>query len=324
MKKFIDRIYFMVRSGKGGDGAVSFERYKYKRIGKPDGGYGGRGGDIIFRVNSNYSELSHLIHKNLIKANSGSSGGGRNKFGKNGDDAIIDVPPGTIIKNYETDKLIKELLYPGEKYILLKGGRGGKGNSAFKSAQNRSPRKFETGKPGKELKIILELKLLADIGLVGYPNAGKSTLLKSITSAEPKISDYPFTTLTPNIGIFYDEINNPYSIADIPGLIEGASAGKGLGFRFLRHIERTRLIAFVIDLSDKYYDNKINLLIEELNRYNPELLKKKILVIGNKIDLIDDIDKISVKKLKYDFLLISALKKENLEELKRIFIQKLR
>ncbi len=323
MEKFIDNVYFTVRSGKGGDGAISFERYKYKRIGKPDGGQGGKGGDVILRVNPNYSELSHLIHKNLIKAGNGTNGAGSNKTGSDGADVIIDVPPGTIVKNFETNEVITELLRYNDRYVLLKGGKGGKGNSAFKSATNRSPRRFETGKPGKEMKIRLELKLLADIGLVGYPNAGKSTLLKAITSANPKISDYPFTTLTPNIGIFYDRVNNPYSIADIPGLIEGAASGKGLGFRFLKHIERTKLIAIVVDLSDKYYLNKIKLLLEEMKKYNPMLIKKHIIVVGNKIDLIQNIDSIKFKGIKYKYILTSALKASNIEKVKEFFIKEL-
>ncbi len=324
MKKFIDRIYFTVKSGKGGDGAVSFERYKYKRIGKPDGGDGGKGGDIIFIVDKQFSDLSHLIHKNIIKAKNGKNGAGQNKHGKDGEDVIIAVPPGTIIKNFENGKVIKELLIENEKYILLKGGRGGKGNAAFKSPTNRSPRKFEYGQKGKELKIILELKLLADVGLIGFPNAGKSTILKKITSAQPKIADYPFTTLTPNIGIFYDNTHNPYSIADIPGLIEGASNGKGLGFYFLRHIERTKILAIVLDISEKNFNNKFKILIEEMRKYNPALLKKKIFIVGNKIDIIKDKDNLNSISLPYDIIFISALKEINLDKLKKKIISLLK
>ena len=325
MPKFIDYVYFKVKAGDGGRGAVAFEREKYKPKGKPSGGDGGKGGSIILKVDSNYSELSHLKNISIVEAENGAAGGSNNKKGKDGEDVIIPVPPGCIVRD-ENNNVIAELLNAGEMKIVAKGGKGGHGNAFFKSSTNRTPLHAEEGKKGEFKTIFIELKLLADVGLVGFPNAGKSTILKKITNANPKIADYPFTTLTPNIGIFYDENSNPYSVADIPGLIEKASEGKGLGIQFLKHIERTKLLAIVLDLSDSKFLTQYDILLDEMKKYNPQLLNKKIIIVGNKIDLLNEnkIEKIKKIKFSYPFVLISALKEINLEELKEKFIELLK
>jgi len=319
MNKFIDEIYLTVQSGSGGKGAISFDRRKYKSVGKPDGGDGGKGGNVILKIDANYSELSHLTKVHLVKAGNGNNGGRSNSKGKDGTDAIIKLPPGVIIKDFETKKNIIEMINDQEEYIIAQGGKGGRGNAQFKSSKNRSPHRSEQGKPGIQQKIIIELKLLADVGLIGFPNAGKSTLLKSFTDAHPEINSYPFTTLTPNLGIFYDEYSNPYSIADIPGLISDAHKGKGLGIRFLKHIERTKILCLIVDLSEKEFKKQQEQLLYELKQYNSELIEKKIIYVGNKIDVIED--KNLLKKYKNDYILISALAKENLDKLKNIFIK---
>ncbi|MBU1078225.1 MAG: GTPase ObgE [Spirochaetes bacterium] len=319
MKKFIDEIYLTVQSGSGGSGAVSFERSKYKPIGRPNGGDGARGGHVILKVDTNLSELSYLKKTNLIRAKNGGNGADSHKRGKDGEDVFLDVPPGVLIKDYRTKELIAELIFPGQEYIIVHGGWGGKGNAHFKSSTNRSPRRRDEGKKGEERKIIIELKLLADIGFVGFPNAGKSTLLKSLTDAKPDINDYPFTTLTPNLGVFYDENHHPYTIADIPGIIEEAHKGKGLGLRFLKHIERTRILAFIIDVSDPEYKKKEAILNSELSSYSDQMMTKQFILIGNKIDLVDDPDHIDK-----NYIRVSALKNENLEDLKKAFIKALK
>ncbi len=326
MKKFIDEIYLTIQAGNGGKGAVSFERAKFKPKGKPDGGDGGDGGNIIAKVNPNFSDLSHLIHLNLIRAQNGGQGGKNNKKGKDGNSFYIELPPGCIIKNRENNLIITELLSPEDEFVIAHGGKGGHGNAYFKSSTNRSPHNFQPGKIGETLQIIVELKILAQIGLVGYPNAGKSTLLKNVTDAEPKIADYPFTTLSPNLGIFYDEHNTHYSIADIPGLIDGASEGKGLGIQFLKHVERTRIIALVIDATQKRPKMQAENLLEEVKKYNPNILSRKIIVVINKIDLVNSetLKKLKDEKFGYPTLFISALKKINLDNLKKYFIENLK
>ena len=318
MKKFIDEIYLTVQSGSGGNGMASFERGKYQPIGKPDGGDGGQGGDVILKIDSNLSELSHIINISSFKAKKGGNGGKSSKKGKAGENVIIKLPPGVIVKDFNRKNIITEMIKDKEEYIIARGGIGGRGNKHFKSSTNRSPRRCEDGRPGIEEKIIIELKLLADIGLVGFPNAGKSTLLKSLTDAEPEVNSYPFTTLTPNLGIFYDEFHNPYSIADMPGLIEDAHKGKGLGIQFLKHIERTKILCVIVDISDEDFKNKQEQLISELEKYDPGLAGKKTIFAGNKVDLIQDKD--SIKKLKEEYILVSALKGDNLDRLKKIFI----
>lgn len=318
MKKFIDEIYLDVLSGSGGNGIISFERYKYKPIGKPNGGDGGSGGHIIIKVSSNLSELSNLKKAHLIKAKKGGDGGSSNKRGKLGENVYIYVPPGVIIRDYNNKEKITELLENNQEYIICNGGRGGRGNARFKSSINRSPRNCEEGKKGIKKKIIIELKLLADIGLVGFPNAGKSTLLKAMTDANPEIDKYPFTTLTPNLGVFYDKDYKPYTIADVPGIIEDAHKGKGLGLQFLKHIERTRILALIIDVTEKDYVKKETELLNELNKYDQQMLYKKMIFIGNKIDLFPKSD--LMKKIDKKYILISALNSVNLDQLKQEFM----
>lgn len=325
MQKFIDFVYFTVQAGNGGRGAISFERAPFKPKGKPNGGDGGRGGNVILKVDPNLSELSHLINISIIKAENGRPGGANNKKGKDGNDTIIFVPPGSIVKDSDNN-ILKELLSPGEEFIVAYGGKGGHGNAFFKSPTNRSPHFAQPGEKGERKEISIELKLLADIGLVGPPNAGKSTLLKNLTDANPKIADYPFTTISPNLGIFYDEDNNHFSIADIPGLIEKASEGKGLGIQFLKHIERTKIICYVLDVSDKNFIRQYDMLLTEIKKYNPAILNKKSIIAGNKIDLLSEKELEKIKKLKFEFpfILVSALKNINLTELKKLFIENLK
>ncbi len=319
MEKFIDEIYLSVRSGSGGNGAVSFERMKFKPKGKPDGGDGGRGGNVILKTVPGLSELSHLKKISLIKAKNGNNGGNSRKKGREGEDVFIRLPAGVVIKDFNTKEVITELVKIQDEYIIARGGEGGRGNSHFKSAANRSPRQKEDGKPGIEKKIIIELKLLADIGFVGFPNVGKSTLLDSLTDARPRVDSYPFTTLTPNLGIFYDEYTNPYTIADVPGIVEDAHKGKGLGIQFLKHIERTKVLCLIVDISQKDFEDKKEKLLSELKEYDTELANKKIILAGNKIDLADNDD--LIKKAGKDYILISALKSTNLERIKKIFIK---
>lgn len=323
MKKFIDEVYFTVKAGDGGKGIISFERAKYKPRGKPDGGDGGRGGNVVLKVNPNLSELSHLLHLSEISAEDGKSGGSNNKKGKDGNDVYIEVPPGCIIKDRDKNRVISELINPGQEFIVAYGGKGGHGNAFFKSPTNRAPYIAQPGKKGQVRNIIIELKLLADIGLIGPPNAGKSTLLKNLTDAHPKIADYPFTTLSPNLGIFYDDTGNHYSIADIPGLIEGASEGKGLGIQFLKHIERTKILALVVDVSEKEFEKRIEGVLNEIKNYNPSLLNKRIIIVGNKIDLLDEETRhfLHNNQLPYYIIYVSALKKINLDKLKEEFIR---
>jgi len=323
VKKFIDEVYFTVKAGNGGKGVVSFERAKYKPKGRPDGGDGGRGGNVVLKVNPNLSELSHLIHLSEVSAEDGKPGGPNNKKGRDGNDVYIEVPPGCIIKDKDKNKIIGELINSGQELIVAYGGKGGHGNAFFKSPTNRAPYIAQPGKKGQIRNIIIELKLLADVGLIGAPNAGKSTLLKNLTDAHPKIADYPFTTLSPNLGIFYDDTGNHYSIADIPGLIEGASEGKGLGFQFLKHIERTIILALVVDVSEKNFEKRIESVLNEIKNYDPSLLNKKIIIVGNKIDLLDKIciSSLQKKQFSYPVIYVSALKKINLDKLKEEFIQ---
>ncbi len=298
--KFIDEIEIKVKAGDGGRGCVSFRREKFVPKGGPDGGNGGDGGDVIFIATTDYNTLSHLRGKKLIKAKRGEHGRGKDMFGKKGKDAVVYVPVGTIIKEAETGDIVADLTEEGMKVVVAKGGKGGRGNKAFVSPTNRAPYYAEEGKPGEEKNLILELKLIADVGLIGYPNAGKSTLISVISNAKPKIADYPFTTISPNLGVVdYNEFFS-FVVADIPGLIEGASKGKGLGLRFLRHIERTKIFVHLLDSTlldvNKIYLRYISIK-EELKQYNPELLKKEEIVVLSKIDAIS---KEALKKIEND------------------------
>jgi len=284
---FVDYSVIEAYAGKGGDGAVTFRREKYVPKGGPSGGDGGNGGNIIIKASTNLHTLLDFRYKKKYSAGDGDSGGNSLKDGKSGHDVIIRVPVGTVVKDSETEKLLFDLDQDGKEVILAKGGKGGKGNSKFATPTNQTPRFAEDGKPGESRKVILELKLIADVGLVGFPNSGKSTLISKISSAKPKIADYPFTTLEPNLGIVKYKNYQSFTVADIPGIIEGASQGKGLGHQFLRHIERTRIILFLIEITSENLQNDFNVLMNELKSYSPKLIQKKVLVSLSKADLID-------------------------------------
>ncbi|TAF35409.1 MAG: GTPase ObgE [Cytophagales bacterium] len=284
---FIDYVKIMCRSGKGGAGSSHFMRAKFVPQGGPDGGDGGNGGHIILRGSRNRWTLIHLKYRKHVFAEDGEKGAGANKKGKQGHDVILDVPIGTLAKDAETGEVLLEILEDGEEKILLKGGRGGLGNTNFKTSTNQAPIYAQPGEPSIEKWIILELKLLADVGLVGFPNAGKSTLLSAVSAARPEIADYAFTTLVPNLGVVQYQDYQSFVMADIPGIIEGAAEGRGLGLRFLRHIERNSILLFLVpaDASNVYEQYKI--LLNELNAYNPELMHKKHIFAISKSDLID-------------------------------------
>ncbi len=284
MNRFVDEALIEVSSGNGGGGAVHFRREKYVERGGPDGGDGGGGGDAVFIVKRNLKTLSRFKTCRIYRAENGSPGRGRRKHGKMGRDVEIPVPPGTILKEPQTGEIIKDLTGEKESWVFLKGGRGGKGNWHFRSSTRQAPRYAQPGKPGKTRNILIELNIIADIGMVGRPNAGKSTLLSVLTNAHPEIAGYPFTSKIPNLGVlsYYEQ---DIVLADIPGIIEGASRGAGLGLRFLKHINRTRILAFLIDLSNPSFSNTFEILKEELKNFSPELLKKPRILVGTKMDL---------------------------------------
>ncbi len=287
---FVDRARITIRSGRGGDGAVTFRREPFVPEGGPDGGDGGRGGDVVFQADRNLRTLMDFRYKRKYEAENGQNGMKRNRFGKSGEDLIIKIPMGTVIIDEDTGLIMKDLTEDGEKFIAAKGGRGGRGNVNFKNSVRQAPNFAEAGGEARERKIILEMKLIADVGLVGFPNVGKSSLLSVATSAQPKIANYHFTTIDPNLGVvkIYDD---SFVMADIAGIIEGASEGLGLGFRFLKHIERTKVLIHVVDVSGSEGRNpkddfdKIN---KELEAYSPKILKKPQLIAANKIDMVDE------------------------------------
>ncbi|MCC7332105.1 MAG: GTPase ObgE [Flavobacteriales bacterium] len=285
---FIDYVKIHCRSGKGGAGSRHFRREKYEAKGGPDGGDGGRGGHVIVKGNSNLWTLLHLKYKRHIKAGHGESGGESRSTGASGEDVYIEVPLGTIAKDPETDEILFEVTEHDEEHVLMSGGRGGRGNDHFKSPTNQAPRYAQPGEEGKEGWRVLELKVLADVGLVGYPNAGKSTLLSVLTAAKPEIADYPFTTLVPNLGIVSYRDYRSFVMADIPGIIEGAHEGKGLGIRFLRHIERNSVLLFMIAADSIDIRKEFKTLLNEIKQFNPELLDKKRILCISKSDLLDD------------------------------------
>jgi GTP-binding protein len=293
---FIDYVKFNSRSGNGGAGCLHFHREKFIEKGGPDGGDGGRGGHVILRGNSQLWTLLHLKFRKHIFAENGTPGQGQNCTGAFGKDQIVEVPLGTVARRAESGELVCEINQDGQEIILSPGGRGGKGNSHFATPTNQAPQHAQPGEPGKDEWIILELKLLADVGLIGFPNAGKSTLLSVVSAAKPKIADYAFTTLTPNLGVVSYRENQSFVMADIPGIIEGAAEGKGLGIRFLRHIERNSVLLFLIPADTKDIRQEFDILLNELRKYNPELLDKKRLLAITKSDMLDDELKEAVKK----------------------------
>ena len=288
---FTDYVKIIAKAGNGGNGAISFRREKYVAAGGPDGGDGGKGGDIYFEVDPDSNTLIDFRYNKKFKAESGKNGEGNHKYGKSGDDLYIKVPIGTIVRDANTNRVLADLSHKGQKELILAGGRGGKGNSHFATSTRQAPRFAQDGEKGEEKELILELKLLADVGLIGFPNVGKSTFLSMTTSATPKIADYHFTTLEPNLGVVKTEYGDSFVIADIPGIIEGASEGTGLGLQFLRHIERTRLLLHVIDVSGSEGRNPVedfNKINEELRKYSEKLSTRKQIIVANKIDAMQD------------------------------------
>lgn len=322
---FVDYVKIFCRSGKGGRGSTHFRREKYIPKGGPDGGNGGDGGHIILRGNRNYWTLLHLKFQRHIFAGHGESGSRRNSSGKRGDSKIIEVPCGTVAYDAHTGEYLCDITDDGQEIVLLKGGRGGLGNTNFKSATNQAPRYSQPGEPYEEKWIILELKLLADVGLVGFPNAGKSTLLSVVSAAKPKIGNYPFTTLEPNLGIVSYREGKSFVMADIPGIIEGASEGKGLGLRFLRHIERNSLLLFVVPADAENIHEEYNILLNELTKYNPELLDKHRVLAISKADMLDDelIHEISYDLPKIPYVFISSITGYGIPALKDILWREL-
>lgn len=317
---FIDYAEIEVKAGDGGNGAVAFRREKYVPKGGPSGGNGGNGGSVYLIADENLSTLLDFRYKRKYDAGKGQPGGSSLKDGKNGEDVIIKVPVGTIVKDADTGKVLFDLSINGQKVLIAKGGKGGKGNSNFATPTRRTPRFAEPGKPGEEKRIILELKLIADVGLVGFPNAGKSTLISSISAARPKIADYPFTTLEPVLGIVQYKDFKSFTVADIPGIIEGAHQGKGLGIKFLRHIERTKILLFLIDITSDDYQRDFDILYYELKKYSRKLVEKKILVALSKADLLSESElkkmkKIKLKKVTEPAIIISAVSGYGIEKL---------
>lgn len=282
---FVDYAEIEAVAGNGGGGAVSFHREKFMPKGGPDGGDGGNGGDLYVRASSNLSTLLDFRYKKKFNAANGQKGGRNNRTGESGKPLYIDLPAGTVITDVKTGKILADLTLEGEAVLLAKGGKGGRGNTRFKSSINRAPKHAEEGIPGERLKVSLELKSIADVGLVGFPNAGKSTLLSRLSAAHPKIADYPFTTKVPNLGIVPLKNYQSFIMADIPGLIEGAHAGKGMGIQFLRHIQRTRILVYLIDMASENPKNDLEVLRKEMESFDPKLVKKPSLTVINKIDL---------------------------------------
>jgi GTP-binding protein len=318
-ENFIDYVKIFFRSGKGGGGSAHLARTAQDPKAGPDGGDGGKGGDVILKGNRNLWTLLHLRYTKHIFAEDGGHGSANQKFGKNGANAIVEVPLGTIVRDFETGEMLGEVLEDGQEVVILHGGRGGLGNVHFKSATQQTPRFAQPGEEGIEAWMILELKCLADVGLVGLPNAGKSTLISVLSNAKPKIADYPFTTLKPNLGLVAYRSFQSFVIADIPGIIEGASEGKGLGLRFLRHIERNAVLVFMIPCNSEDITHEYHILLNELNAYNPELMDKKRILVISKCDLISEEDFKSIRKkinIEIPTVYISAITQNNLIELK--------
>lgn len=323
---FVDYVKILVRSGKGGAGSAHLLRVKYNAKAGPDGGDGGRGGHVILRGNSQRWTLLHLKYTKHVFAENGQNGGDNLRTGRMGADQILDVPLGCICRDVETGEFLGEVTEDGQEVIIAKGGRGGYGNDHFKSPTNQTPRYAQPGEPAIERWIIIELKVLADVGLVGFPNAGKSTFLSVVSAAKPEIADYPFTTLVPNLGIVKYHDDQSFCIADIPGIIEGASEGKGLGLRFLRHIERNSLLLFMVSCEQLDIEREYNILLEELRRYNPELLDKQRVLAVTKSDIIDDTMMQQLQEhmpKDIETIFISAVTGYNIQQLKDILFKRL-
>lgn len=322
---FVDHVKIFFRSGKGGAGSMHFRREKFVPKGGPDGGDGGRGGHVILKGNRNLWTLLHLRYTKHLFAGNGESGGKQQSTGAAGNDIIVEVPLGTVAKNAETGEFMAEITEHGQTLTLLKGGRGGLGNTHFKTATNQAPRHAQPGEEGIEMWVILELKILADVGLVGFPNAGKSTLLSVVSAAKPEIADYPFTTLTPNLGIVSYRDNQSFVMADIPGIIEGASEGRGLGLRFLRHIERNSVLLFMVPSTTKDVKKEYSILLSELEAYNPELLDKPRVLAVTKCDLADGKLRTRLQKKMPDipWVFISSHTSEGIQMLKDLLWQQL-
>ena len=316
---FVDEVILELQAGRGGNGCMAFRREKYVEMGGPFGGNGGSGGDIIFKVDEGLNTLIDLRYKKLYKADNGEHGEGKGMHGKNAKNLIIKVPPGTVVTDLETNNVIADLVEKDQEMVIAKGGRGGRGNMAFATHANPAPAFCENGEPGETIKVKVELKLLADVGLVGLPSVGKSTIISCISAAKPKIAAYHFTTLSPNLGVVKASGNRSYVVADLPGLIEGASLGEGLGDKFLKHIERTRVIAHVVDMSgiegrDPYDDYIV--INKELENFNKKILDKPQIIIANKMDMTSSLDNLERFKKKVDLPIypISAIKKEGLNK----------
>jgi len=331
VEKFADEALIEVSSGKGGNGCIAFRKESYVPRGGPSGGDGGRGGDVIFSVRRNLRTLAHLRYKQSFKAENGHDGEGRGRYGRNGNSIIIPLPPGSIIKNAETGEVVRDFGHDTDDFIFLKGGNGGWGNIHFKSSVNQAPRRALPGQPGQFHRLSVELQIIADIGLVGFPNAGKSSLLDNLTNARPKIAPYPFTTKIPNLGVLtigsqYDDSpdnSTDVIIADIPGLIEGASEGLGLGTRFLKHISRTAILAFLIDLSEENFLDAFDILSKELETFSQDLTGKERIIIGTKLDIEETsgrLEKLAVKYPNEKITGISVFSGIGIPELKKTFI----
>lgn len=319
--KFIDVAEIYVKAGDGGAGHISFRREKYVPKGGPDGGNGGKGGKVTIVAARNINTLLDYKFKQKFLAENGENGGKSNRSGKDGKNIKIKVPVGTMVFDADTNELLSDLVEDGQKVVIAKGGKGGLGNMNFATPTNRAPRHAQPGIPGEERNLRLELKLLADVGLVGFPNVGKSTLISVISAAKPKIADYPFTTLIPNLGIVKIDDYKSYSVADVPGLIKGASDGKGLGIQFLRHIERTKILIFLLDANSEDVKKDYKVLCHELETFNPELMYKKRIICFSKSDSIDEEKIASLKRLRIDTraekpMFISAVTNMNIQELK--------
>jgi len=321
---FIDRAKIVVKGGHGGSGCVSFRREKFVPKGGPDGGDGGHGGSVIIAADSNLRTLIDFQYRHHFQAGRGRHGEGGHRHGRRGEDLIIRVPPGTIVKDADTGQILGDLTTPGQPIVAARGGRGGRGNARFASPTNQAPRAWEPGEVGEERTLLLELKLIADVGLVGLPNAGKSTLLARVSDARPKIADYPFTTLSPNLGVVRHRGRSGFVLADIPGLIKGAHEGKGLGLEFLRHIERTKVLVFLLDSTREDVHADYAVLRDEVRQYNPSLLTKAAVIAVNKIDLLPDgkLPRLSFED-RFPVCFVSAATGENVDRLLDLIGEKL-